>query len=64
MREIFYIEQERRGSAMADRDDDAPPVPMEDRLSGGFEPMDFPDRECVPVVRRRSRAEVRAMLRD
>lgn len=32
-------------------------------LSSQFEPRDFPPRECRPVVRRRTRAEIQELIR-
>lgn len=31
-------------------------------LPSGFDPIDFPPRECRPVVRRRTPAEIRGLI--
>lgn len=64
MKEDFYIERERRKEAQrkwASRDQE-PPVTMDEKLISSFEPQDFPERECLPIKRKWSRATVRSMI--
>ncbi len=66
MREAFYIDLERRKAAKKRweeekkyEDDDFD----DERLAiSVFEPFDFPKRECKPIVRTRSREQVRKMI--
>lgn len=66
MREQFYIDQERMEEARRRWAEEAkypPPVSLDEKLEySGFEPFNFPDREGQPVVRRRTRAQIRELL--
>lgn len=65
MKESFYIDMERRKQVQEDWKsiDKVPPVSLDEKLNySGFEPYNFPDRECKPIVRRRSRAEVLRLI--
>ncbi len=64
MKESFYIDVERRKEAQREwaSMDKEPPVSMDDKVISSFEPQDFPERECLPIKRRRSRAAVRGMI--
>lgn len=64
MREIFYIDLERRDEVQRKWEsmDKEPPVTMDDKLISSFEPQDFPERECLPIKRKWSRAAVRGMI--
>lgn len=56
MKEQFYVDLRRREEAQAKLSvrPSEPVVPTEDKLISRFEPRDFPERACRPVVRRRS----------
>ena len=65
MREAFYIELERREKAKKEWEEkmyDDPDFDYEGMHNGGFEPLNFPKRECKPIVRTRSREQVRRMI--
>ena len=66
MREYFYIQLERKERMQQEwaNESKATMEISEDRLVGGFEPEDFPERECTPIRRTRTRAEIREMLKD
>lgn len=63
MRESFYIDLERSKKVQREWEsmDEVPPVAEDDKFIGSFESQDFPARECVPIMRKRSRAAVRDM---
>lgn len=56
MKEQFYVDLRRREEARAKWTGrpSEPVVPTEDKLISSFEPRDFPEQACRPVVRRRS----------
>ena len=66
MREYFYIQLERKERIQHEwaEESKATREINEDRLTGGFEPEDFPERECTPIRRTRTREEIREMLKD
>ncbi len=66
MKESVYINQERRDAlrsewASMDRE---PAVPRDDKLISQFDPREFPDRESLPVKRKRSRAAVWKLISE
>lgn len=67
MRESFYIDLERREAARKMWEEEKmyeDPNSDDERLAiSVFEPLDFPKRECKPIVRTRSREQVRKMIR-
>ena len=66
LREQFYIDLERERNARFERStyDVETTVSPEDKLISQFEPRRFPDRKCTRVVRRRSLAELWALIAD
>ena len=64
MKEQFYVDLKRREEAQAKwtGHPSEPAVPTEDKLISRFEPRDFPERACRPVVRRRSIKDVWELL--
>lgn len=60
MKEQFYIDLKRREEARTEWIGHAsePAVPTVDKLISRFEPRLFPERDCRPVVRRRSLTDV------
>ncbi len=67
MRESFYIELERR-EAVKKRWEEEKKYEDDDfddeRLAiSVFEPLDFPNHECKPIVRTWSREQVRKMIK-
>lgn len=67
MREAFYIDMERREKARKMWEEEKmyeDPNFDDERLAiSVFEPLDFPKRECKPIVRTRSREQVRKMIK-
>ena len=67
MREAFYIELERRYKVQKmweeEKKYDDPDFDYEGMHISGFDPIDFPRRECEPIVRTRSREQVTKMIR-
>lgn len=67
MRESFYIELERREKVQKmweeEKKYDDPDFDCEGMHTSGFEPLDFPKRECKPIVRKWSREKVRQMIK-
>lgn len=66
LREQFYIDLERERTAQPEQlvhSVDAA-VFFEDKLISQFEPRRFPEHECRCVVRRRSLAELWALIAD
>lgn len=67
MREAFYIDMERREKAKKMWEEekmyDDPDFDYEGMYTSGFEPINFPRRECKPIVRTRSREQVRKMIK-
>lgn len=64
MKEQFFIDLRRREEAQARRvaRPSEPVFPMEDKRISAFEPGDFPERGCRPVVRRRPIKDVWRLL--
>lgn len=54
----FDLERQGIGTAY----DVEPSVTIEDRLTSRFEPRRFPQRECQPVVRRRTLEQLRDLI--
>lgn len=66
LREQVYIDLERERVARLRQSthNDEVAVSSEDKLTSRFEPRRFPVRDCKPVVRRRSLAELWALIAD
>lgn len=69
MKEQFYIDLKRREEAQLkwqnqQRQMCEPPVSFEEKLISVFEPRHFPQRECRPIVRRRTMEEVWKLLEE
>ena len=68
MKEIVYIDMERKKDIekrLAEEYKYPEPVSLEVKLEySGFDPFVFPDRKAEPVVKRRTREQIRALLED